>query len=224
MARRDDPPPAPERTRMRFVLLDLDGTTNDIQTLAQSIVQAVKSNQPIMAPARPVQALPPTAPTNGVKPTVVAPTLFDGVNEEDEPEAEGVEVVVPTAPPTLQNGSNGPKNGSKKKMRTPQLVSTLEFTSGEKTLTDYLNEVKPGGNSKRYLAITQWLHKYRGIAEVSGDHIYTAFRFLEMNVPKDVLSVFRALKAQEWVEPGKETGTFKVTHIGENQLNKAKGK
>ena len=43
-----------------------------------------------------------------------------------------------------------------------------------------------------------------------------------LNVPKDVGSIFRALKGQEWVEPGSKAGLYKITHIGENQLTKAK--
>lgn len=115
-----------------------------------------------------------------------------------------------------------PQNGAaKKKLRTPQLVSGLEFTSGRKPLTDYVKEIDPKEHSKRYLAIVFWLRQYRDISEVSGDHIYTCYRALGLNVPKDVGSVLRALKSQEWLERGSKDGLYKITHIGENQLTKA---
>ena len=117
-----------------------------------------------------------------------------------------------------------PHNGAKRKHKTPSIISELEFISGVKPFKEYIEEQTPKDHSKRYLAITQWLKEYRGIAEVGADHVYTCYRFLSMAVPNDILSVFRALKKQGWVETGSEPGLFKINHIGENKLTPAKNK
>jgi len=171
------------------------------QTLAAAIRQPPQTSQ---VPSNGAITAPP-------KPQAEQPDLFNDIEPEIEAEPEGESPLPPK-----------PQNGSKKKLRTPQLVSGLEFKSGEKSLEDYIREIDPKEHSKRYLAITYWLRQYRNLAEVSGDHVYTCYRSLGLNVPKDVGSIFRALKSQEWVEPGSKGGFYKITHIGENQLTKGK--
>jgi hypothetical protein len=103
------------------------------------------------------------------------------------------------------------------------LVPELEFNNGDKSLKQYWDEQgDPKEESKRYLVIAQWLKLYRTIEEVGADHVYSAYRAMNLNVPKDVLSVFRSLKKQAWVEPGSKRGRFRITHIGENQLKAAR--
>jgi len=226
MARRDDPlppPPPPERSHLRFVLVDIDGTPGDIQNLTQTLVQAVRASQQPAVQPRTHAPLP----LNGVAPVSATaapaqPTLFDGM-ESDGAEIEP-EVPPAAATPSVSTAPPKPTNGSKKTYRTPQLVSTIEFNGGEKSLADYIKEMNPKDHSKRYLAITQWLKQYRAIDQVSGDHVYTCYRALGLNVPKDVLSVFRAIKAQGWVKSGTDDGTFVITHVGENKLTELKGK
>jgi hypothetical protein len=197
-----------ERSRARIVVLDLDLAAGDMGQLAGAILSAIKPPLPV-APALPT-APPKALPyhQNGDQ-----PGLFDQQIEAEEQEELRQQHEVPVAPAKPQNGSK--KRG---KLRTPVILSDLEFTSGSKPLDAYIAEQAPTEHSKRYLAITHWLKEYRSIAEVGADHIYTCYRYLSLSVPDDVLSIFRALKKQGWVEATSERGTFRINHIGEKQL------
>lgn len=194
-----------EKSRFRFILVEGEVTTGEIQQFAQTFAAAVRAPQ---LPARP--QFPSHAASLPAAKLPADASLFDDVMEEEAVEA------APAPTPAAK-----PSNGAKKKLRTPQPVPGLEFTSGAKPLKEYLDGQQADGDAKRYLAITWWLREYRSIAEVGADHIYSCYRALGWNVPNDVLSVFRNLKRQAWVEKGTEQGMYKINHIGEGQLNKA---
>jgi hypothetical protein len=165
-------------------------------------------------------ALP--APANG--PSVSSPTnrqngdgpgLFDQLDAGEPIHAQSEAEAPAASPPNSTR--------KKKKLRTPVPLD-LDLTSGSKPFKTYFEEQEPKTDSKRYLVIAQWLKEHRNIPEIGADHVYTCYRFLGMSVPEDVLSVFRGLKKQAWVEGGSSPGMFKINHIGENQLTQAKKK
>jgi hypothetical protein len=199
-----------ERSRVRFMLVAFDGSSSDLQQLASTFASAVRSQQPIVtalpAPAMPnvpalANATPQVVSQNGHQANVVAEEIQTIVHPEGAGDS-------PTKPPS----------GTKRKFRTPSIISTLDFTSGRKSLKTYIDEQAPEEHSKRYLAIVQWLKEHRNIGEVGADHIYTCYRALGLTVPDDVLGVLRAIKKQGWVEKGAVSGTYKITHVGEGQL------
>lgn len=197
------------------MLVDFDGSSGDLHQLAQTFAHAVRLPQPgtrtIASPPPGNGALPPVQQ----RPTEESNGLFD-----DLPDPDIIETTVEEGAP-----ADKPANGTKrKKLRTPVVVSTLDLTKGPVSFDDFIKDQDPKKHSKRYLAITQWLKQYGGLAEIGADHVYTCYRHLGLNVPKDVLSIFRGLKTQGWVEEGSEPGLFKITHVGENHLLKSKGK
>jgi len=192
------------------MLVDVDGTSADVQQLAQIFAGAVKAAPQaamIHAPLFAANLPGPSAVAQTANPQDGQATGEAGPVELLQPAAERV-----TAVPRTQNG--------KKKLRTPKLVSNLEFTSGDMPLKQFWNEHgDPTQDSKRYLVVAQWLKRYRSIEEVGADHVYTAYRAMNLTIPSDVLSVFRSLKRQAWVEAGSKKGSFRITHVGENRLN-----
>lgn len=160
----------------------------------------------MQSPAQPA-ALPVAAPA----PPISQPGLFDGLSEEDAAIAEAA----PTPAPKPQGSK------PKRKFKVPVPVEGLEFISGKLPLKQYMEEQAAEEHSKRYLAIAFWLKEYRGFEEIGADHVYSCYRALGWNVPDDVLSVFRGIKAQGWVVEGSKKGLFKINHIGEGQLKKA---
>ncbi len=197
-----------ERTRVRFIMVDFDGASSDLQQIAQTFANAVKATHPVPVALPPAQnghppALPHAQPAE-------PPGLFDQL-EPVEQEAE-----TPPAP--------RPQNGAKKKprLRSPVVLTDLNLTDGPVPFEKYVEEQAPKDHSKRYLAISQWLKEYRSITDVTADHVYTCYRFLGLSVPDDVLGVFRGMKKEGWVVSGAERGTFRITHVGEKQLNHAR--
>jgi uncharacterized protein YjhX (UPF0386 family) len=195
-----------DKSRFRVLLIEGDVLPGELQVFAQTLAAAIRPTAPAPLPPR---VAPAAIHTSKVPAT--EQSLFTGVVPEEEPEP----AIEPAPQPKPRDGA------AKKKLRTPQPVPGLEFTSGPKSLKDYLEEQQPDGDAKRYLAMTWWLREYRQIAEVGADHIYSCYRSMNWNVPDDVLSVFRRLKRQAWVEKGSDPGHYKVNHIGEGQLRKA---
>src|SRR5262249_55124050 len=158
-----------ERSRVRFIMVDFDGTSSDLQQLAHTFANAVKAPQPVVALSPPLNGNPAALPQP--KPDEQRSLLDEPADAE--PEAE------PAAAPAhkAQNGAR------KKRHRTPNPISDLDLSGGPKPFKEYYEEHAPKDHSKRYLVIAQWLKEYRNIAEIDLDHIYTCYRFLSMVVP-----------------------------------------
>lgn len=200
--------PAGEKSRFRFILFEGEIAPGELQQFAQTFAAAVRPPQIPAAPrlAAPARPTPIPAATGSAE----TPDLFTDVEPDGDQDA-GLEPLAPPVPKA--------SNGRPKKLRTPKAVPGLEFTSGAKSLKDFLDEWKPEGDAKRYLAMTLWLREHRKIEEVGADHIYSCYRALGSNVPDDVLAVFRYLKRQAWVDKGSKRGLYKINHIGEGHLN-----
>jgi hypothetical protein len=201
---------SPERSRVRFIMVDFDGTSSDMHQLAQTFAAAVKAptqNFVMMSPAN----------RNGMTPPIqLAEAPLNGSGDAPETPSDEEVVQLLTPPPALKPQGNP----GKRKLRTPVMVSALEFTGGPVPFKAYCEDQAPEEHSKRYLVCAQWLKEYRNIVEVSADHIYTCYRAVGMNVPADVLCTLRGLKKQGWVQNGSKRGLFRITHVGEGQLKK----
>jgi hypothetical protein len=119
-------------------------------------------------------------------------------------------------------GSTSPapkKRGGARTSRTPQPID-LDLTSGDMPFKGFIEQKKPDGDIKRYLAIAYWLKKYRDINEVNMDHAYTCYRYLGWQVPADASAPLRAMKSTRygWMTAGSIRGAYVINHIGENQV------
>jgi hypothetical protein len=202
-----------ERCRARFMLVDFDGSSQDLQQIALTFAHAVKATQPAAGGPAAMASAHEVTPVRVPKNTDTPSEVVGAISPEADVPDLGMAVAL-----------TKPHNGAKRKYRTPSVVSELEFNDGSKSLKAYIDEQAPKDHSKRYLAIAQWLKVYRNILEVGADHVYSCYRFLGLMVPDNVLSVFHGLKKQAWVEAGSSRGFFKITHIGENQLTGGKPK
>jgi hypothetical protein len=193
------------------MLVDFDGPSADLQQLAQTFVQAVKIPPPNVTT---VSALPPPSTAGGPKSNGDQPTLFDNVAVEEaaaqQPEA------VPAAPK--------PQNGSKRRHKTPEIISDLDCATGGTPLADFVKEYEPKTQQALYLVIVKWLKEHKSIVEVSDRHIFTCYMFLRTPVPEDVGSGLRALNRKKFVEHGSASGFYKLTHIGESELLRMRNK
>jgi hypothetical protein len=172
----------------------------NIRAITQTLTRALASPQRAYTPAH----LPSA---NGVdtKPNV-------GV--DDEPDVLDVEVM-----PSSPTSPSSKKRGGARSSRTPQPIE-LELTSGDMPLKGFIEQKKPDGDIKRYLAIVYWLKKYRNINEVNMDHAYTCYRYLGWQVPADASAPLRAMKSTRygWMTAGSIRGAYVINHIGENQV------
>jgi hypothetical protein len=140
-----------------------------------------------------------------------------GIASENEMETEQ-EDLAPDAL-TQVSGQASSKKKTRWSIRTPQPID-LDLTSGDMPIKAFLEQKNPETDFDRYLAITFWLKKYKGINEVNADHLYTCYRFMEWQVPKDPTAPFRNMKKPQygWVGSGSEKATYVINHIGENKV------
>src|SRR5262245_56469905 len=115
------------------MLVDVEGSSQDLKEIAQALAQGLKTSQPAMTamPALPApQGATRFIPSAGGEPNGNgAATLNGGASLEPVPAEAEVEV-----PPSK------PQSVAKRKFKTPTLISSLEFTSGEKPFQDYMDE------------------------------------------------------------------------------------
>lgn len=79
---------------------------------------------------------------------------------------------------------------------------------------------KPGDvDIKRYLVIAHWLKEHKQIDSVGIDHIYTGYRTLGWNLPKDPLKPFHNAKSRGYFGKGTGKSEFAINHIGEGVVN-----
>lgn len=124
MASKGNNSPPPERSRVRFMLVDFDGSSADLQQLAHTFASAVKMPQPIIMtapPALPGVATPPTSTIANPPQQNGHTPLFDGIHPT-EPDGAAPEVIIPPA-----SKSQG---AAKRKLKTPSIISDLEFNDG----------------------------------------------------------------------------------------------
>lgn len=112
-----------------------------------------------------------------------------------------------------------PKSKAERRVRTPQILTEIEFTSGDVPFKDYYElKGKPDANNKRYLLIISWFKEHRGNDEITVGHVYTCYRFMGWSAPKDPGQPFRNIKHHGWISSGNK-GHFRITHIGINVIN-----
>ena len=193
------------RVRMTVIHFDTESDNatlqENIRAIAQTLTRALTA-QPRPA-ASPSQSLGPAPSANGWE----TGETHDDVEDSDFIDAE------PTKP------AKGKKPNSARRPTTPHTVE-IDFKSAKTTLQSFLDQRKPTSIQKKYLAIAYWLRENLKVDSVTMHHIYTCFRMMGWNVPKDASQPLRDLKSQGWMEKASEAGAYTVNHVGENEVNK----
>jgi hypothetical protein len=191
-------------------------TTSDNATLQENIRAIANTLTRALSPApRIVQAPAQLQPGNGA-------SNGSAVVIEQTPEIEEYEKPVEVEEATASSTSKAKKNAARQYTQ-PQVLD-LDLGSGDVPLKTFLEQKKPQSTLKRYLAILYWFKHYCNLTEITMDHAYNAYRFMGTgwNVPKDVSGPFRAMKKKQygWATSGSTPGSYAITHIGENEVNK----
>ena len=192
-------------------------TTSDNATLQENIRAIANTLTRALSPAprivqAPAQLQSGNGASNGAATAIEQTPETDGY--EDAIEAEATPVSTPKAKKTAV------------KYAVPNVLE-LDLSSGDMPLRTFLEQKKPEGDMKRYVAIAYWFKHYGGLNEITMHHAYNAYRHMGTgwNVPKDVSGPFRNMKQKKfgWVNSGSVPGTFIITHIGETAVDKMGG-
>lgn len=177
---------------------DNETLKENIRSISMTLVKALTSNSQ--------RINQPHLITNGEK-------VIEDANIVDELDPEEV----------LFENNSRPKAKKAANRQVPQPKALdLDLKSGDMSLKTFLDKVNPSSTQQKYLAIAFWFKKYRNIEEIGSDHAYTCLRHMTWPVPSDPGQPFRNMKTTKygWFNAGKTTGTFIITHLGENVVDK----
>lgn len=207
--------PKEDKGKVKMTVIQFE-TESDNATLQENIRAITNTLARALAPqTRVVQAPPQIANGNSNSTTEDSKQTEQASLFENDTDAIDADVIPVTTKPKA-------KNNSARKYPTPEILD-IDLESGNVSLKAFIEQKKPSNESKRYLAIAYWLKNNRGINEITKDHIYTCYRFLHWNVPKDTSQPLRLMKTQGWMNKGQESGAYSINHVGENVVNEMGG-
>lgn len=204
--------------KVRIIVFELEGSNQSIQESLRSVTNVITRGNTLPGSRHiPSKPLPPAGGNGhaGKTPLPPEPTFpfAERIDEEDlDYESEEAPAgAVPKKP---------------KKFVTPKLIESVDFTTGEKPLLDFVGEKRPATDWDRYLVIAAWFKDHRQAETITPDHIYTAYKFLATTdgawtLPKDVGLPFRdSKKKKSYFANGEKRNMWKITHIGEARVSK----
>ena len=192
------------RIKFRFVDIEMDNVNEATAEGLKSLVTALS--------ARPMQT---TAIRNAPK-MLLVPEQNEGSEAEDEGGDPTAEEAVELGSEEKDPGRSEPKNpGKPRKLREPKFLRDLDLTQATRPLEDYISEKSPITINDKYLVIAQWFKEFLDIAEITVDHIYTAFDILKMRdkVPQDAGQPLRSLKGANQIDNAGR-GLYKINWSG----------
>ena len=157
----------------------------------------------------------PKPTTNGKAKTKPEAVLF-----ETEPVAGSeVEIESPEVEETPEEDSGSkPKRGA----RIPK-IATIDLKVGNPAFREYATEKAPVNIGDRYVIIAKWL-KENGIEPVTGDHVYTCYRWMGWaNYPRDWNTAFNNGIKKGHFDKATGRGEFRINHVGEDYANQFVG-
>lgn len=114
-----------------------------------------------------------------------------------------------------KDGTGIPKKG--KKGSSPKVVPDLNLRpQGKKSLKDFVADKQPKDNQERFAVIVYYLQKQLGVKGVGANHIYTAFKELNVKVPLDIEGALpMTTKRKGWLRTS-DLSDVTLTVSGEN--------
>lgn len=195
------------KMKVRIIEFELEGSDASLQESLKSITAALSRPTIVHATAgRPQQRL------SGMKASTAELVNGNGEQAEDlefveEVESEEEVVPVPAAPKKLRKPT---------KVATPSLVD-VRFDDETPKFAEFVAQKDPKNDMQRYLCAAFWLKTYKGINEVSVDHMYTAYKVMGWALPAIPVQPMRELAAtrDKRFSKGAEKGHYAINHVGE---------
>lgn len=123
-----------------------------------------------------------------------------------------------------ETNSVGPQTDTEQAKRSttrpPEVLNDLELTSGDTPFKEYFVRVNPTTDNLRYLLIAGWLKQFRGIDEITTDHVAFCYHFLALQAPKNAAAPFQVTKKNGWFNKGTSRGSYALNQTGEREYAK----
>lgn len=200
MARVDRNREAKGRVKLRFIEFEIDASDATLQDTLKNIAASIGRGQTPHINDPGVRQIQQTSPS------------ADSANSAGPLENEQADYEPDPSPEPAKKSRTPPPS--------PNVVKDLDLKSGDVPFDEYFKGKNPSIQTQRYLVVAGWLREHRNIIDVTGDHIYTCFRFMSLNPPQDITLPLRAMKKQGWFERGQTKGSYALTQIGDNEISK----
>ncbi len=196
----------------RYFDLDVDGIKHEggVVDGLKSIANALAGRNLASGSGRALAAKPPAG-----RAVIVPPP-----SEEVEPSEE--EVVEEEAVATeATNGNGTPKAKKKYVPKAPTLLSNLDLAGAKVSLQDFVATKNPTDMNDKYPVVAAWFKEQMSLEEITPDHIFTAFRLLDWQMPDDPAQPLRWLKSKkQFFDKGDSVGGYKINFLGTNYVAK----
>ena len=154
------------------------------------------------------------------KPELAAPAIME-TPEQDEPQAELFETETVEEEAAGADSAEKPKRVAK--IKAPKLLSAPKLTDAKVALADFIAQKNPPDMMDKYAVVAVWYKEQFDVAEISLDHIFTAFKHLgiESQLPTVVSKPLNNLAySRKWFDKGKVKGTYAINWLGESEVGK----
>jgi hypothetical protein len=110
-----------------------------------------------------------------------------------------------------------------RKLPRPVFLKDLNLTQAKVPLSEFMKQKNLTDMMDKYAVVAVWLKEQFGIAEISIDHIFTAFMHLgwESQFPTEVGKPLSNLTYnRHWFEKGEAKNSFAIVWLGESEVGK----
>lgn len=122
-----------------------------------------------------------------------------------------------------KSGKGSKKKGSKSKSNTTETYNLVDLNLSQDerdSFSEFYSTHTPTNNQDRTVVIAKWLKDVKGIEEVDKDIIFTSLRTLGESTSFDIGNALHNAKNLKSYYVLTEAGKFKITHIGEDHVDR----
>lgn len=194
------------KVKFRIIEFELEGGDATIQESLKNIATAF---------ARGGTVTSKIARQDSAKQLAESGSLKD-IQTDEELDLEDDDVDDVVHQPAAQKRTTSPK-----KPVTVKVLTEIRFSDVTPTLKEFATGKQPKNELAKYLVIAYWYKNYLDTEDLTIDHFYTAYKFLNWSVPRDPGQAVRDLRHRRRgkFSAGSVTGTSKINHIGENDVD-----
>ncbi len=197
MAKREEPKPS--KSKMTFVLFQLEGGDETLQQSFRAIGQALQSGlqQARALPAKPIAG---SQPERDIEAEVVDAPAEDATDEPDSSSSDQ-----PSKPARVR------------KPASYSFVKDLSFMpEGKPTLRDFYTGKAPKDAQEKVTVVLYYITRILGKTGVGSNHIYHGLKDVNVPIPGDIAQTARLTSSRKgWIDSSK-SDDLKVTVGGEN--------
>lgn len=114
-----------------------------------------------------------------------------------------------------KNPSKKPKGSGSKDLT---YLTEFDFRpSNNEALKDFFGKYKTSSNFEKNLVFIYYLQEVLKVSEITVDHVYSCYRYLNLKIPSLIQSLIDTKKAKGWIDTS-DTNDMKVTRTGINFL------